>query len=67
MTPSTFSIRLDEDLLNTIKDIAKKETRTVNQQIIYFIEKGLARYEQEQEVLASMDIKNETNERKSAI
>lgn len=52
---STFSIRLDEALLETIKEIAYKETRTTNQQIVHLLEKGIARYEAEQRAIGSID------------
>lgn len=61
---STFSIRLDKKLLEAIKEIADRETRTTNQQIVYLIEKGLSRYEIEQEAIASIDSTNQSNRKK---
>jgi len=55
MASSTFSVRLNAELLERIKLIAESETRTVNQQIVHFIEKGLARYEAEKDFLRGMD------------
>jgi hypothetical protein len=55
MPSSTFSVRMNAELLERIKLIAETETRTVNQQIVYFIEKGLARYEAEKDYLRGMD------------
>ncbi len=52
---STFSIRLDKELLETIREIADKETRTTNQQIVHLLEKGIARYEVERKAIESLD------------
>lgn len=43
-----FSIRVDEDLYNIVAEIAEKEERTINSQIIYAVKKEIERYKQEQ-------------------
>lgn len=66
MPSNTFSVRIDLELLDTIKMIAEQENRTVNQQIVHFIEKGLARYEVEQRAIESLDAVGQTNKEKIA-
>lgn len=63
---TTFSIRLDKELLETIKEIADKETRTANQQIVHLLEKGIARYEAEQRAIDSLDEADLLKKKKSA-
>lgn len=67
MASTTFSVRLDGELLDTIKQIADRENRTVNQQIVYFVEKGLVRYNVEQEAIAAIDEKPKTNKKKAVM
>lgn len=61
---TTFSIRMDKELLETVKQIAERETRTTNQQIIHLIEKGLARHYDEQEAISRLDDRGQTNKEK---
>lgn len=55
METRVISIRLDADLHDQIKTMAEKERRPASQQIVYLIEKGIARYEAEQRVIESLD------------
>jgi hypothetical protein len=44
MDYKTFSIRIDEELFDSINVIAEVEERNRNQQIIYFLKKAVAEY-----------------------
>ena len=46
MAMKQFSIRIDEELLNKIRAIAKKEIRSVNRQILILIKTGMKFYEE---------------------
>lgn len=47
MSKTQYTIRLEEPLLNKVKVIAEKELRSLNNQIEYFIAKGVEQYEHE--------------------
>ena len=55
METRVISIRLEADLHDQIKAMAEKERRPASQQIVYLIEKGIARYEAEQRAIDSLD------------
>ena len=54
MLSRSFSIRIDVELFSKIKNIAEVEDRTINQQIINFIKRGIEVYEKEQAILDSV-------------
>jgi hypothetical protein len=54
MGNKTFSIRLEDDILDEVRKIAEKERRATNAQIVVLLEKGLKRYKKEQEYLKGM-------------
>jgi hypothetical protein len=58
MTTKTFSIRLDEDMLEKIKAQADDNHRPVNGEIMMLLEKGLEKYAREQEAIAALDTKD---------
>ena len=58
MTTKTFSIRLDEDMLEQIKAQAEDNHRPVNGEIMMLLEKGLEKYAREQEAIAALDAKD---------
>lgn len=66
MESRVVSIRLDADLHERIKSLAEKERRPTAQQIVYLIERGLIRYEAEQEAIASLDAVGQPNKEKIA-
>jgi hypothetical protein len=47
MSKLQYTIRLDEDVFIKLKRIADSERRSVNNQVEYFIDKGISRYEEE--------------------
>lgn len=51
MSSKTFSIRLEDAVLDEVRRIAKKEHRATSAQIAVPVEKGLAGYRKEQEYL----------------
>ncbi|MCK5616590.1 hypothetical protein KAR91_82785 [Candidatus Pacearchaeota archaeon] len=62
MVTRTFSIRLDSEVLKEIRIMAEKEKRNVNLQIVYLLEKGIARVKKESEYLKKMDDSSEEDE-----
>lgn len=67
MKTRVISIRLETDLHDRIKDLAEKERRPATQQIVYLIEKGLSRYEEEQEAISALDRRDQTNKAKTVV
>ena len=47
VSKSAFQLRLDEDVHQKVKQIAKREFRSLNAQLEYFIVKGIEQYERE--------------------
>ena len=43
-----FLLRLPDDLYQTLKEIAKKEDRSINGQILHIIKKFIQNYNQQQ-------------------
>lgn len=50
-----FSIRVDENLYNSIKEIAEREGRTLNAQVYQLLTKGLRRYKMEQRAIEKLE------------
>ena len=46
MKKRRFSIQMEETMLNEIREIAKKERRSVNKQIVILVRKYLEKYEE---------------------
>jgi len=61
MITKTFSIRLEEELLEAIKAQAEINHRPVNGEILMLLEKGLAKYEREQQAIAQLNAKESIN------
>ncbi len=47
MAKTQYTIRVEDNLLEKAKIISEKEIRSLNNQIEYFIAKGIADYEKE--------------------
>lgn len=47
ISKSAFQLRLDEDVHQKVKQIAKREFRSLNAQLEYFIVKGIEQYERD--------------------
>jgi len=47
MSKVQYTVRLEEPLLEQLKVISQKELRSLNNQIEYFIAKGIEQYQQE--------------------
>ena len=45
MGKKTFSIRMEEAMLNEIRELAKKERRSVNKQIVFLVRSYMEKYE----------------------
>ncbi len=59
MLSRTFSIRIEAELFKEIAEIAKSEDRTINQQMMNLMKKGLEIYNKEQAILESAKNDNE--------
>ena len=46
MKTKRFSIRIEETMLNEIRQIAKKERRSVNKQIVFLVRSYMEKYEE---------------------
>ena len=46
MKTKSFSIRMEEAMLNEIRKIAKRERRSVNKQIIFLVRSYMEKYEE---------------------
>ena len=46
MKMKSFSIRMEETMLDEIRKLAKKERRSVNKQIIFLVRSYLEKYEE---------------------
>ncbi len=42
-----LTVRMEKELIDKVNILAKKETRSTNQQIIYIVKKYIEQYEQE--------------------
>ena len=47
----SFSVRVDQDFFDEITELAEKEDRTINQQMIHLMKRGLADYYSEKKVV----------------
>ena len=48
MAYKNFSIRIEEEMLNKLRNIAHREVRSVNRQIMIMIREGIRSYEEKQ-------------------
>jgi len=55
MKGKALSIRLNEDMYNHLKTVAKTEGRTLNAQVEQFLLKGFARHKKEIAAIESLD------------
>ena len=46
MKTKRFSIRMEETMLNKIREIAKRERRSVNNQIVFLVRRYMEKYEE---------------------
>lgn len=53
MAIKCFSIRIDDELLEKVRSIAKREIRSVNRQLLMMIQDGIRSYEESQKNIST--------------
>lgn len=51
-----LTVRMEKELIDKVNILAKKETRSTNQQIIYILKKYIEQYEQENGRINNLEV-----------